>query len=111
MLGSPVSWIRGRGSYSDHARLQHCIRGVGVTAQPRQTKKTDESASYILHVGVGFLGMVGHQVEQHVSLAVLAQAFALAWTSHQNRFLQTFGAKPALGVGWEWQTFKRRVIW
>ena len=75
-----------------------------------QTKKTDESASYILHVGVRFLGMVGHQVEQHVSLAVLAQAFALALTSHQNRFLQTFGAKPTSGVGWEWQVFRRRVV-
>ena len=82
----------------------------GGTAQPRQ-KKTDESASYILHVGVRFLGMVGHQVEQHVSLAVLAQAFALALTSHQNRFLQTFGAQAASGVGWEWQIFKRRVVW
>ena len=55
--------------------------------------------------------MVGHRVEQHVSLAVLAEAFALALTSHQNRFLQTFGAKPASGVGWEWQVFKRRVAW
>ena len=111
MLGSPVSWIRGRGSYSDHVCLQHCIRGVGGAQHSPDKKKTDESASYILHVGVRFLGMVGHQVEQHVSLAVLAQAFALALTSHQNRFLQTFGAQPASGVGWEWQIFKRRVVW
>ena len=83
----------------------------GGSAQPGQKKHTDESANYILHVGVRFLGMVGHQVEQHVSLAVLAQAFALALASHQNRFLQTFGAKPASGVGREWQIFKRRVVW
>ncbi len=71
MLGSPVGWIRGRGSYSDHVRLQHCITGRGGHSTA-QTKKTDESASYILHVGVRFLGMVGRRVEQHVSLVVSA---------------------------------------
>ena len=87
------------------------VSGAWGGAQHSPDKKNDESASYILHVGVRFLGMVGHRVEQHVSLAGLAQAFALALTSHQNRSLQTFGAKPASGVGWEWQIFKRRVVW
>ena len=39
MLGSPVSWIRGRGSYSDHVRLQHCIRGAGGHSTAQTTKK------------------------------------------------------------------------
>ena len=112
MLGNPVNWIRGREKYSDNARLQHCIRGAfGVAEQPRQKKQTDKSANYISHVGVRFLGMSGRQVEQPVTLADLAYAFALAPTSHQNHFLQTFGAKPASSAGWEWQVFGRRAVW
>ena len=85
--------------------------GVGGSAQPRQKKQTDESANYILHVGVRFLGMIGRQVEQHVSLAVLAQAFVLGLTSRQNHLLQTFGPKPASTAGWDLQVFRRRVVW
>ena len=40
MLGSPVSWIRGRGSYSDHVRLQHCIRGRGGDQHSPDKKST-----------------------------------------------------------------------
>ena len=79
MLGSPVSWIRDRGSSSDHVRLQHCIRGVGGAQHSPDKEKRMKNASYILHVGVRFLGMVGHQVEQHVSLAVLFLLKRLHW--------------------------------
>ena len=85
--------------------------GVGGISTAQTKKHTDESANYILHVGVRFLGMVGHQVEQHVSLAVLAQAFVLGLTSHHNHLLQTFGPKPASTAGWDFQVFRRRVVW
>ena len=55
--------------------------------------------------------MIGRQVEQRVSLAVLAQAFVLGLTSRQNHLLQTFGPKPASTAGWDLQVFKRRVVW
>ena len=112
MLGDPVSCIRGRGNYPDHGRLQHCIRGRGGSQHsPDKKKQTDESANYILHVGVRFLGVIGRQVEQRVSLAVLAQAFVLGLTSRQNHLLQTFGPKPASTAGWDLQVFRRRVVW
>ena len=46
--------------------------GVGGISTAQTKKHADESANYILHVGVRFLGMVGRRVEQHVSLVVSA---------------------------------------
>ena len=49
-----------------------------------------------------------------MSLVVLAEVFALALHSHQNRSLQTFGAKPASSAVVEvasLQLDKKRVVW
>ena len=59
MLGSSVRWIRSRGNYSDHVRLQHCIRGRGGgTAQPRQKKQMKVQVTFCTWV-LGFCAWLG----------------------------------------------------